>query len=278
MQSKKNNSLPLKKTGIIQKPDTIEKHFAEVSAMILDARKVAYSKVDTILIELYWNIGKYISDKVSAAVWGDGTVGKLAEYLEQKIPDTRGFNRRGLYRMKQFYETYAGTKFVSPLVTQIQWANHLIILSRTKSIQEKIFYLQACIKGKYTKRELEHQISACLFERTVTEQPKLSKALQDIHPASATIFRDSYSLDFLGLPPVHFEADIRKGIVNALKNFLIEFGRDFAFIGEEYRVQAGMKDFAIDLLFYHRELQCLVAFELKLDEFKPEHLGKLSFY
>jgi hypothetical protein len=102
--------------------------------------------------------------------------------------------------------------------------------------------------------------------------------LKDIYPAATTIFRDSYTLDFLGLPPVHFEADIRKGVVSALKNFLIEFGRDFAFIGEEYRVQAGLKDFSIDLLFYHRELQCLVAFELKLDDFKPEYLGKLSFY
>jgi hypothetical protein len=107
---------------------------------------------------------------------------------------------------------------------------------------------------------------------------KLSALLREIHPQSTSIFRDSYSLDFLGLPDDHSETDLRKGIVRSLKNFIIEFGRDFSFVGEEYRLQVGMKDFFLDLLFYHRELRCLVAFELKIDEFKPEYLGKLSFY
>lgn len=180
--------------------------------------------------------------------------------------------------MKQFYETYSGNPIVTPLVTQLQWTNHLIILSRTKSIEEKTFYVQACIRERYIKRELEHQISACLFERTAAAPPKLSPVLRQLQPAAETLFRDSYTLDFLGLPQGHSEYDLRNGIVHSLKQFIIEFGRDFAFVGEEYRLQVGMQDFFVDLLFYHRELQCLVAFELKVDEFKPEYLGKLSFY
>lgn len=246
--------------------------------MIIDARKNAFKKVNSILVELYWKLGEYISRKIAASEWGDGTVEKLAEYICLNIPDVQGFNRRGLYRMVQFYDTYAGIEFVSPLVTQIQWSNHLIILSRTRTIDEKIFYMQECIKGKYSKRELDHLITSCLFERTIASAPKITSALKDMHPAAKTVFRDSYTLDFLGLPPVHFESDLRKGIVSSLKQFIIEFGRDFAFIGEEYRLQVGMKDFFIDLLFYHRELQCLVAIELKVDEFKPEYMGKLSFY
>jgi predicted nuclease of restriction endonuclease-like (RecB) superfamily len=167
---------------------------------------------------------------------------------------------------------------VSPLVTQIQWSNHLVLLSRTKTIEEKMFYLQECCKNHYTKRELERQISTCLYERTMTTQPNISNALQDLHPCAKTIFRDLYTLDFLGLAPIHFEADLQKAIIQSLKQFIIEFGRDFAFIGEEFRLQVGMKDYFIDLLFYHRELQCLVAFELKVEEFKPEYIGKLSFY
>ena len=262
----------------ISRVNSFEKQFAEVSAMILKARTAAYKNVNSILVELYWNLGGYISRKIAASEWGEGTVEKLAEYISAKIPDARGFNRRGLYRMKQFHDTYAECKFVSPLVTQIQWANHLTILSQTKSIEEKIFYLKACCKDRCTKRELEHMISSCLFERTVAASSKLTKALKSAYPKAEIVFRDSYTLDFLGLPPVHFETDLRKGIVGSLKQFLIEFGRDFAYIGEEYKVQVGMQDFFIDLLFYHRELQCLVAFELKVDDFKPEYLGKLSFY
>lgn len=262
----------------LKKEHDLQRQFTEVSEMIYEARTAAYTKVNSVLVELYWNLGKYISIKVSSSEWGEGIVDKLVEYISNKIPDARGFNRRGFYRMKQFYETYAGIEFVSPLVTQIQWSNHLVILSRTKTINEKMFYLQECCKNNYTKRELDRQISTCLYERTLTTQPNLTNALQDLHPHAKPIFRDSYTLDFLGLAPVHFESDLQKGIMHSLKQFIIEFGRDFAFVGEEFRLQVGMKDYFIDLLFYHRELQCLVAFELKVEEFKPEYIGKLSFY
>lgn len=144
-------------------------------------------------------------------------------------------------------------------------------------MEEREFYVRLCASSPLSSRDLERQIDSGMFERSIAK-PKMSAALTQIHPAISNVIRDSYSLDFLGLPNGHSEADLRKAIVRSLKKFVIEFGRDFAFIGEEYRVQVGLKDFYLDLLFYHRELRCLVAFELKIDEFKPEYLGKLSFY
>jgi predicted nuclease of restriction endonuclease-like (RecB) superfamily len=180
--------------------------------------------------------------------------------------------------MKQFFEAYAGNVKVSALRTQLAWTNHRIILSKAKTPQEREFYVRFFSRNNVSTREVEHQIDSGLFERSLLSKPKVSAALTQIHPTISNIIRDSYSLDFLGLPDNHSEYDLRKGIVRSLKNFIIEFGRDFAFVGEEYRIQVGMKDFFLDLLFYHRELRCLVAFELKIDEFKPEYLGKLSFY
>jgi predicted nuclease of restriction endonuclease-like (RecB) superfamily len=257
---------------------SLEAQFAEVSAMIRSARAKAFRKVDAILVEVYWKIGEYISRRIASAEWGEGTVEKLALYLERAVPDSRGFNRRGLYRMKQFYEAYAGNEIVSALRTQLAWTNHRIILSKMKIPEEREFYVRLCAKKFISSRELERQIESGLFERTMKSKPKLSAALRELHPSAETVFRDSYSLDFLGLKDGHSEYDLRRAIIRSLKDFIVEFGRDFAFVGEEYRVQVGMKDFFLDLLFYHRELQCLVAFELKIDEFKPEYLGKLSLY
>lgn len=180
--------------------------------------------------------------------------------------------------MKQFFDLYSGYKKLSALLRELSWTNNIIIMSKCRSMKEREFYLRLASKEPYSSRELDRVIDSRMFERTISKPPKLSAVLRELHTSAESIFRDSYSLDFLGLPDNHSETDLRKGIVRSLKNFIIEFGRDFAFIGEEYRVQVGMKDFFLDLLFYHRELRCLVAFELKIDEFKPEYLGKLSFY
>jgi predicted nuclease of restriction endonuclease-like (RecB) superfamily len=180
--------------------------------------------------------------------------------------------------MKKFYEIYRGDTKLSPLVRELGWTNNLIILSRTKTAGEREFYLRMSIKEHYSKRELERQIDSCLFERSMVAKPKVSPMVTQLHPEIMNYIRDSYSLDFLGFADTYSEIDLRKGIVRNLKSFILEFGRDFAFIGEEYRVQVGLKDYYLDLLFFHRELSCLIGFELKIDEFKPEYLGKVSFY
>jgi predicted nuclease of restriction endonuclease-like (RecB) superfamily len=180
--------------------------------------------------------------------------------------------------MKQFYETYKDFPKLSPLVREISWTNNLLIFSRCKTIEEMEFYLKYTKQENYGKRELDRQISASLFERTMIGNSKLSKALRESNHDLTNTFKDSYVLEFLNLPDPHNESDLQRGLVRQMKNFILELGKDFLFIGEEYKLQVGNSDFFIDLLLYHRGLQCLVAFELKADKFKPDHLGQLNFY
>ena len=218
----------------------------------------------------------YLSGECSKSSWGDSFIDETADYIKRNCPEIKGFNRRGLYRMKQFYETYRDNEIVSPLVTQISWTNHLLILSGTKTIQQKEFYIALCVKEKYSKRELQRQLDTAYFERYMFSEEKLlpEPVTKDIQSR----FLDTYILEFLDLPAKYSESDFRKAITQNLKKFVLEIGRDFTFVGEEYRVQVGDSDFYIDLLFYHRGLSCLVVFELKLGEFKPEYVGKMNFY
>ena len=252
--------------------------FEEVAAMITEARQRAYQAVNTTLVELYWQVGQYISRKLEASEWGDGVVSQLADYLARKQPGLRGFTRRNLFRMRQLYETYRHDQKVSPLVTQIPWTQNLIILSQSKRPEEREFYLRQTIREKWSKRELERQFHAALFERTVLNPPQASPAVTQLHPTAQDYFKDIYSLEFLELPTQHAESDLQRQLVHKLKDFLIELGRDFCFVGSEFPVQVGRRDFSIDLLFFHRGLNCLVAIELKVGRFEPEYLGKLGFY
>jgi predicted nuclease of restriction endonuclease-like (RecB) superfamily len=164
------------------------------------------------------------------------------------------------------------------ILTRLTWTQHLEILGKTKNIEEKVFYVLLSIKEKYAVRELQRQIGAGLYERQKLSNVRIADTR---HPNAAIIpqiFRDKYIFEFLDLPDPYSENDLQKGLVKRLKQFLLEIGRDFSFIGEQYRIQVGMQDFFLDLLFYHRELQCLVVFELKTAGFQPEFLGKLNFY
>ena len=226
--------------------------FADIVKMIHEARYNAIKNVNTELVKLYWSIGEYISNKLESAEWGDAVVERLANYMQVKYPELRGFTYRGLYRMRQFYEAYRDNKFVSPLVTQISWTNHLLILSKTKTNEEKEFYIRLSIKENYTKRELERQIDSGYYERVTISKKKVPPAVTQIHHDITDAFKDTYVLDFLSLPENHSEKDLQKSIVSNLKDFILEIGRDFTFIGREYRIQVGNNDYFIDLLFFHR--------------------------
>ena len=180
--------------------------------------------------------------------------------------------------MKQFYETYKDFPKLSTLLREISWSHNLAIFSRCKTIEEREFYLKLAKQENFSFRELDRQISASQFERTMIGNSKLSTALRENKQDLTNTFKDSYVFEFLGLPMLHSENDLQSGLVRQMKNFILELGKDFLFIGEEYKLQVGNSDFFIDLLFYHRGLQCLVAFELKADKFKPDHLGQLTFY
>lgn len=252
--------------------------FDEVIRLIKQARHHAAKMVNKELINLYWTVGHYISSKIESAAWGESVVKELADYLKRKEPSLKGFSDKNLWRMKQFYETYKEVPKLSALLREISWTHNLCIMSRAKTIEEKEFYLQMTLREHYSTRELERQINSSLYERVMLNDVKLSESAKKLHPDISRNFKDQYILEFLGLPSKHSEHSLQKGLVKQMKDFILELGKDFLFVDEEYRVQVGHSDFYIDLLFYHRGLQCLVAFELKADKFKPEYLGQLDFY
>lgn len=251
-------------------------NFDKIISIIEDTRSRALRAVNAELIRMYWDVGEYLSDLCANATFGDKVIDEVASYIAQSGVKVKGFNRRGLYRMKQFYETYRDDEFVTPLVTQINWTNHLQIMSSAKSMEERHFYLQLCAKEHYSKRELERQIDSAYYERCMlsAQKPVPEMAPQNVRGS----ILDTYVLEFLDLPEQYSERNFKKAIIENLKQFILEFGRDFSFVGEEYRVQVGNTDFYIDLLFYNRALSCLVAIELKIGKFKPEHIGQINFY
>ncbi|MFK3772132.1 YhcG family protein [Pseudomonas sp. NPDC089406] len=257
---------------------TKDERFDEVLTLIQSARQRAVQTVNTQLIELYWQVGAYISRKLERAEWGDGVISQLAQHLALTQPGLRGFTRVNLFRMRQFYEAYRDDQIVSPLVRQLPWSHNLAIFSQCKRLEERAFYLRMAVQEKWSKRELERQLKASLFERSLAQPAKASAALTQAHPTALDVFRDAYMIEFLDLPGGHAEADLHQGLLARLRDFLIELGRDFCFVGSEYPLQVGSRDFALDLLFFHRGLNCLVAIELKVGRFEPEYLGKLDFY
>ena len=253
--------------------------FEDVVTLIQRTRSEVIRVANTALIDLYWQIGGYISQRIAAAEWGDGVIPQLADYIAKNHPEIRGFSDKNLWRMKQFYETYRGAdEKLSTLLREISWSNNLAIMSRTKSESERLFYIEKCISERLSFRELNRQIDTAMYERSVLTEPKLSTALREIAPNADKVFRDQYVMEFLDGKRYRHENDMKAALIDQMKQFILELGKDFIFIDQEYRLQVGNSDFRIDLLFYHRELQCLVAFELKMEKFKPEHLGQLNFY
>jgi len=286
-----------------------EKYFLEIVHLIKNAQNNAVSSINIEMINLYWNVGQYISLQLSRTAWGNKTIDELAAFIQREHPEIKGFNRRGLYRMKQFFETYSSASFVPLPMTQIQspdnqsnkivslpmtqfessdirktilakisWTHHLTIISRTKTDEEREFYLNLCIKERYTVKELDRQIDSGIFERVMIGNVAIPAKLQETYPNIVNILKDKYVVEFAGLSDFHNENELQKKLIVKMKQFILELGKDFLFYDEEYRIQVGSSDFYIDLLFFHRGLQCLVAFELKTEKFKPEHLGQLNFY
>lgn len=219
--------------------------FDEVLTLIEDARRRAYQAVNTELVGLYWQLGEHISKKIASAEWGDGVVEDLAAAIARRYPGLRGFTRRNLFRMRQFYEAYRVDKKVSPLVTQLPWTHHLILLSQTTRPEEREPYMLGAVRDGWTKRELERQIRTGAAARSAPGREIVSPAMTQIHPGALEDFKNAYNLEFLGLPDGHSEADLHGALLRNLGRFITELGRDFCFVGSEYPLQVGHQDFAI---------------------------------
>ena len=254
------------------------RQFDDIVMIVEGAKERAYGKVNEELILMYQELGKYISEKSKEASYGSNFVDNIAEFFSENYPELKGFTRRGLYRMKQFYELYKDDEKVSTLLTQLSWSNHLKIMSGSKSKEEREFYINLTIKENLTHRELVRQMDSGYYERYILSNGESLPAIQKIKNETNNLFMDRYVLEFLDAPKIGNERDFQKSVLENLKNFILEIGKDFSFIGNEYRVQVGKHDYYIDLLFYHRGLSCLVAFELKMGEFKPEYIGKMNLY
>ena len=256
----------------------MDERFTYIIHLIKQSRSTAIKAVNAELINLYWNIGEYVFKKMEQSEWGASVVTELAYFIKTQEPGIKGFSDKNIWRMKQFYETYKEFPKLSTLLREISWSHNLAIFSRCKTMEERTFYLNLAKRESYSFRELERQISASLFERTLIGTSKLSTVLRENNYDLINTFKDSYVFEFLNIPEPHSEIDLQRGLVKQIKNFILELGKDFLFIGQEYKLQVGNSDFYIDLVFFHRGLQCLVAFELKSDKFKPDHVGKLNFY
>ncbi len=256
-------------------------NFNQIVELIEKRKNNAYKKVNEEMILLYLEVGKFLYELIENSNYGDKITTKAAEFMASNYPTIKGFTKRNIERMIQFYKTYKDDEIATPLVTQLSWTNNLLIISGSKSIEERHFYLKLSIKENYSKRELDRQITSSYYERYMLSGGKMlptqTKTIdEDDYPNTRIL--DAYTLEFLDLPNEYSERDLKNSIVKNLKDFILEVGKDFTFIGDEYRVQIGNHDFFIDLLFYNRELSCLVAFELKLGEFKAEYLGKMNLY
>ncbi len=250
----------------------------EITQRVIAAKQNALQSANTVLLDLYWQIGEYISRKIADAEWTEDSIKKLALHLAQTQPSLRSFTFENLFRMRQFYDTYKEHKKVAILIKLLPWAHNLIILNQSKSAEEREFYLRMALQEGWSSRELERQAKSNLFERVVLLPRKVVPMMLYNHPGIMAPLSDAYILEFLGIPTQRAKTNIRRTLINKLKSFFIDLCSDFCFIGLEFPLQISEWDFTLDLLFFHRGLNALVAIDLKLGEFETSHLGQLSFY
>jgi predicted nuclease of restriction endonuclease-like (RecB) superfamily len=300
--------ITIKQITMAYEVNKIQSQFEELRSIIVSHKNRAYQVVNTELITTYWEVGKFVSNRINSQQWGSGVVTQFDDFLKESQPDLKGFDRRAIYRMVKFYETYSSSEFVaignpllksagiqrntivgieSPqfgetealqILTLINWSSHIEILTGCKTHEERLFYIFLAHKEKLYVKELSRQIESSVYERSLLGEKKQSLKLKETYPTARQLFKDRYMVDYLNLPEDHSEKTLQQCLIQQMKKFILDLGKDFIFMGEEYPLQVGMTDFKIDLLFFHRGLQCLVAIELKTTKFKPEYTGQLDFY
>lgn len=249
----------------------------EIKSRIRAAQYEALRAVNKELIDLYWNIGKMIGERQEGYTWGRSVVEKLAVDIRDEFPGISGFSAPNLWRMKQFYEAYAGSQKLSPLVREIGWTHNTIIFMNCKDDLEREFYIRMTKAQRWTKNVLIHQIENQTYQKTLLSQTNFDALLPNPLQAKLAV-KDEYTFDFLELGDEHSERQLETAILASVEPFLREMGGAFAFIGSQYRLEVSDQEYFIDLLLYHRRLQCLVALELKIGAFLPEYVGKMQFY
>lgn len=251
---------------------------ADIKNKVRQAQYEALKVVNTQLINLYWEIGKSITEKQSEN-WGKAVVQNLSKELQNEFPGIGGFSEGNLWLMAQFYNEYQQVEFLVPLVREISWSKHITILKKCKNNQERQFYILSTKKFGWTKNILIHQIENKTFEKYLLNQTNFENTLPDnIKKQAHLAVKDEYTFDFLNLANEHSESELEQALIKNIRSFLIELGHNFTFIGNQYKLEVSDKEYFIDLLLFHRQLNCLIAIELKIGEFLPEYKGKMEFY
>lgn len=254
-------------------------HFiAEIKDKIRQAQYESLKAVNVHLINLYWDLGKAISEKQSLG-WGKAIVPTLSKELQHEFPNMGGLSTTNLWYMVQFYNEYQLDINLQPLVGEISWTKHIIILSKCKDSQQRQFYIIATKKFGWTKDVLIHQIENKTYEKYLLNQTNFDATLPEkIKNQAYLAIKDHYTFDFLELSNEHSEYELEQALIKNIRQFLLELGHNFTFVGNQYKLKVEGNEYKIDLLLYHRSLQCLVAIDLKIGEFAPEYKGKMEFY
>ena len=251
----------------------------EIKTRIRHAQYQALRAVNNELLSLYWDLGESIHQKQEVLGWGKSVVETLARDLQAEFPGRNGFSARNLWNMRDFYGEYSALPKLQPLVAEISWAKNLVIMARCKDLLEKEFYLRATARFGWTKAVLQHQIDNQSYAKYLLNQTNFDQTLPPEIKAQAVLaVKDHYTFDFLGLADEHSERELELALVHNLRSFLSEMGGLFTFVGTQHRLEVGGHEYFIDLLLFHRRLRALVAIELKVRSFQPEHKGKMEFY
>lgn len=230
-------------------------------------------------IALYWEIGKKINEKRELSGWGKSIVETLSKDIQKEFPGIQGFGTSNLWYMAQWQAEYNGNEILQPLVGEISWTKHIVILTKCKDVLERRFYIQATKKFGWTKDVLIHKIEQKTFEKILLGQTNFEETLSDkVKNQAVLAIQDEYNLSYTGLDSDHSEEDLELSLIKNIRAFLMDFGADMCFIGNQYRIVVSGTEYFVDLMLYHRQLRSLIAIELKIGDFKPEYKGKMEFY
>jgi predicted nuclease of restriction endonuclease-like (RecB) superfamily len=272
---------------------------------IIQSRYIAARLANKEQLLLYFKTGKMLSEKIKAEEWGAKVVEQIAEDLQKQLPGLRGFSYRNLMNMRRFFNEYQSVTFLQSLTAElntnsremhvesigqsltdqleffwrISFTHHILLLNKCKHLQERLFYIEQASTQFWSVTLLEHHINADLFSHQGKLPNNFNKTLSgELKPTALKMFQDDYLMDFISSGDIEDERVFEEKVVADIKNFIMRMGTGFAFIGNQYRIEIGGEEFFIDLLFFNRNLQCLVVFELKRGKFKPEYAGQLNFY
>lgn len=277
MKEKQNVNLTIANTNVSSGDYSLFRD--DILKRIRSAQYEAMRAVNKEMLSLYWEIGRQITERQQQLGWGKSVVENLSRDIQEEFPGIQGFSARNIWDMSRLYSEYQGNEFLQPLVAEISWTKHIIILTKCKDSQERRFYILATKRFGWTKNVLLHQIESKAFENYLLGQSNYDQTVpESIKDQAILALRDEYSLNFLDISEQHSEQELEESIIRNIRAFLMEFGHDFSFIGNQYRLEVAGKEYFIDLLLYSRRMQAMIAIELKVGEFKPEYKGKMEFY